>query len=133
MTAKEYLSQAKKLRIKIEQKERLLKELQEKALCNGSQDVKSDKVQTSTSNGKMENNVVQYVDLGNEIKDMQSVLDAMNEKIAVASGKYASVVIARREHDMTYRQISKKLHLSVGSTKNYEKIGMDLLQEHLEK
>lgn len=133
MTAKEYLSQAKKLRIKIEQKERLLQEMRERAMCSGSKELKADKVQTSTSNGKMEDNVAQYVDLGGEIKDMQAVLDAMNEKIAVASGKYAAVVIARMEHDMTYRQISKRLHLSVGSTKNYEKIGMTLLQEHLEK
>ncbi len=124
MTAKEYLSQAKKLRIKIEQKERLLKELQEKALCNGSQDVKSDRVQTSVDTGsRLEEMVVEYTDLEKEIRaDIGRYLVRRNEIIdtihELDDSRHIVVLHAKWIDEELLEQIAIDMGYSFGHVRN---------------
>lgn len=69
MKAKEYLLQIEVLQAKIEQKQQRAKEYRDIAMCSGGFDYSKEKVQTSNLGGQIENPVVRYVTLEQEIAE----------------------------------------------------------------
>lgn len=85
MTTKEYLEQINSLTVKIEQKRQRAKEYRELALASGGFDYSKERVQTSNLGGQIENRVIRYVALEQEIMDdvdeLQDVKDRIIEQI----------------------------------------------------
>ena len=81
MKAKEYLLQIEVLQAKIEQKRQRAKEYRDLALCSGGFDYSKERVQTSNLGGQIENPVVRYIALEQEINEDTLLLQRKKDKI----------------------------------------------------
>ena len=81
MKAKDYLLQIEVLTAKIEQKQQRAKEYRELALGCGGFDYSKERVQTSNLGGQIENPVVRYIALEQEINDDTLLLQRKKDKI----------------------------------------------------
>jgi hypothetical protein len=79
--AKEYLSQIEVLQAKIEQKRQRAKEYRELALTSGGFDYSKERVQTSNHGGQIENPVIRYISLEQEISEDVLNLQQIKDKI----------------------------------------------------
>lgn len=136
MTAKEYLSQAKRLRIKIEQKKKLLQELQIKATGGGSLDLKPDKVQTSLSGSRLEESVIEYVDLIREIEDdIRRYYTKRNEIIdtihSLGDSRYIMVLHAKWIDEESLERIAADMNFSFGYIRNLYHFAMKRIEKSI--
>lgn len=81
MTTKEYLEQINSLTVKIEQKRQRAKEYRELALASGGFDYSKERVQTSNLGGQIEDRVIRYVALEQEIMDDEDELQDVKDRI----------------------------------------------------
>jgi hypothetical protein len=81
MKAKEYLLQIETLQTKIEQKRQRAKEYRELALTSGGFDYSKERVQTSNLGGQIENPVIRYIALEQEISEDVLNLQQIKDKI----------------------------------------------------
>nr|DAL88895.1 MAG TPA: Protein of unknown function (DUF1492) [Caudoviricetes sp.] len=81
MKAKEYLLQIETLQTKIEQKRQRAKEYRELALTSGGFDYSKERVQTSNHGGQIENPVIRYISLEQEISEDVLNLQQIKDKI----------------------------------------------------
>ena len=81
MKAKEYLRSIEVLAAKIEQKQQRAKEYRDLALCSGGFDYSKEKVQTSNLGGQIENPVIRYVALEQEIEENILMLQRRKDKV----------------------------------------------------
>ena len=81
MKAKEYLLQIETLQTKIEQKRQRAKEYRELALTSGGFDYSKERVQTSNLGGQIENPVIRYISLEQEISEDVLNLQQIKDKI----------------------------------------------------
>lgn len=79
--AKEYLLQIEVLQAKIEQKRQRAKEYRELALTSGGFDYSKERVQTSNLGGQIENSVIRYIALEQEINEDTDILQAKKDRI----------------------------------------------------
>lgn len=124
MTAKEYLSQAKTLRLMIANKQKLLAELKEKAIASGSLDLKPDKVQTSIDGSRMEYAVAEYADLEREINaDIRRYFEKRNEIIdmihSLEDSRYIMVLHAKWIDGESLERIAADMHYYFGTVRKW--------------
>lgn len=81
MKAKKYLLQIEAFQTKIEQKRQRAKEYRELALTSGGFDYSKERVQISNLGGQIENPVIRYVALEQEINEDVRMLEARKDKI----------------------------------------------------
>lgn len=81
MKAKEYLLQIAVLQAKIEQKQDRAKEYRDLALCCGGFDYSKERVQTSNLGGQIENPVIRYIALEQEIVEDTYMLQRKKDHI----------------------------------------------------
>lgn len=81
MRAKEYLLQIEILSVKIEQKRTRAKEYRELALSSGGFDYSKERVQTSSHGGQIENPVIKYVEIEQEIAEDIALLEQKKDEI----------------------------------------------------
>lgn len=81
MKAKEYLQQIEILQDKIEQKKQRAKEYRELALTIGGFDYSKERVQTSSLGGQIEDPVLRYIALEQEITEDVYMLQLKKDKI----------------------------------------------------
>lgn len=81
MNVKSYLLQIEVLQTKIEQKKQRAKDYRELALTSGGFDYSKERVQTSNLGGQIENPVIRYIALEQEISEDVLKLQQIKDKI----------------------------------------------------
>lgn len=81
MNVKSYLLQIEVLQTKIEQKKQRAKDYRELALTSGGVDYSKERVQTSNLGGQIENPVIRYIALEQEISEDVLKLQQIKDKI----------------------------------------------------
>ena len=114
MKAKEYLLQIEVLVAKIEQKQQRAKEYRDLALCSGGFDYSKERVQTSSLGGQIENPVVRYVALEQEIEEEIMALQHMKDRITneihnLNNAKFIIILYKRYVECKNLGQVAKEM------------------------
>ena len=139
MTAKEYLSQAKRLRIKIEQKKRILAEIKAKMVGRGSLDVKGEKVQSAPdAKSRVEESVVKFVDLEIRIEeDIRRYYEKCNEIIdtihSLNDSRYILILHAKWIDGESLERIAADTGYSFGHVSNMYWKAMRRMQQTIDE
>ena len=123
MTAKEYLSQARVLKIKIEQKKRLLEEMEYSASSAGAIRYDSIRVQGGSARNKLEEEAIKAASLTEDIRrDIRRYYAIRNEIIdtihSLDNSRYILVLHAKWIDGESLERIAADMHYSFGHTKN---------------
>lgn len=123
MKAKEYLRQIEVFQAKIEQKKQRAKEYRELALTTGGFDYSKEKVQSSNLGGQIENPVIRYVALEQEINENIYMLQLKKDKITAEihnlnNSDHISLLFKRYVECKSLGQISKEMNYSYDRIKH---------------
>lgn len=121
--------------MKIEQKQEQLQQLREAALTCGGFDYSKERVQTSNTGGQIEEPVLRYIALEQEInldtRALQDVIDTVTNGIhQLDNAKHIRVLFKRYVECKSLRKISKEMeysydrirHIHGDALRNFEKI-----------
>ena len=117
MKAKEYLLQIEVLSAKIEQKQQRAKEYRGLALCSGGFDYSKERVQTSNLGGQIEDSVIRYIALEQEIAEDIYILQRKKDKITseihnLDNAKYISILYKRYVECKSLGLVAKEMMYS---------------------
>lgn len=142
--AKDYLLQIEVLSAKIEQKQQRAKEYRDIALCSGSFDYSKERVQTSNLGGQIENPVVRYVALEQEIAEdtyrLQRKKDEITDEIHnLENAQYIKILYKRYVECKKLGLVAKEMKYSYDhvramhgeALKSFEKINFPT-KSHIE-
>lgn len=117
MKAKDYLLQIELLQAKIEQKQQRANEYRDLALCIGAFDYSKERVQTSNLGGQIENPVVRYLALEQEINENIQMLQLRKDKITdeihnLEDAKFIKILYKRYVECKSLGQVAKEMKYS---------------------
>lgn len=137
MKAKEYLLQIETLQTKIEQKRQRAKEYRELALTSGGFDYSKERVQTSNFGGQIENPVIRYIALEQEINEDILLLQQTKDKITgeihnINNPDFIKLLYKRYVESINLGVIAKEMqysydrirHMHGEALKEFEKINL---------
>lgn len=137
MKAKEYLLQIETLQTKIEQKRQRAKEYRELALTSGGFDYSKERVQTSNLGGQIENPVIRYIALEQEINEDILLLQQTKDKITgeihnINNPDFIKLLYKRYVESVKLGVIAKEMqysydrirHMHGEALKEFEKINL---------
>ncbi len=137
MKAKEYLLQIETLQTKIEQKRQRAKEYRELALSSGGFDYSKERVQTSNLGGQIENPVIRYIALEQEISEDVLNLQQIKDKITgeihnINNPDFIKLLYKRYVESINLSVIAKEMqysydrirHMHGEALKEFEKINL---------
>lgn len=137
MKAKEYLLQIETLQTKIEQKRQRAKEYRELALTSGGFDYSKERVQTSNLGGQIENPVIRYIALEQEINEDVLNLQQIKDKITgeihnINNPDFIKLLYKRYVESINLSVIAKEMeysydrirHMHGEALKEFEKINL---------
>lgn len=137
MKAKEYLLQIETLQTKIEQKRQRAKEYRELALTSGGFDYSKERVQTSNLSGQIENPVIRYIALEQEISEDVLNLQQIKDKITgeihnINNPDFIKLLYKRYVESINLSVIAKEMqysydrirHMHGEALKEFEKINL---------
>ncbi len=137
MKAKEYLLQIETLQTKIEQKRQRAKEYRELALTSGGFDYSKERVQTSNLGGQIENPVIRYIALEQEISEDVLNLQQIKDKITgeihnINNPDFIKLLYKRYVESINLSVIAKEMqysydrirHMHGEALKEFEKINL---------
>ena len=144
MKAKEYLLQIETLQTKIEQKRQRAKEYRELALTSGGFDYSKERVQTSNHSGQIENPVIRYIALEQEINEDILLLQQTKDKITgeihnINNPDFIKLLYERYVESINLGVIAKEMqysydrirHMHGEALKEFEKINLST-KKHIE-
>lgn len=144
MKAKEYLLQIETLQTKIEQKRLRAKEYRELALASGGFDYSKERVQTSNLGGQIENPVIRYIALEQEINEDILLLQQTKDKITgeihnINNPDFIKLLYKRYVESINLGIIAKEMqysydrirHMHGEALKEFEKINLST-KKHIE-
>lgn len=144
MKAKEYLIQIEVLQAKIEQKQQRAKEYRNLAMCSGGFDYSKERVQTSNLGGQIENPVIRYVALEQEIAENIQMLQARKDKITdeihnLDNALFIKILYKRYVECKNLGKVAKEMkysydrirHMHGEALKEFEKINIST-QKHIQ-
>lgn len=134
LDAKEYLKQIEVLNAKIEHKKQRAKEYRDIALCSGGFDYSKERVVSSNLGGQIENRVIRYVELEQEIADDIYNLQIMKDRITAEihnldKALYMKILFKRYVECKKLGQVAREMkmsydrarHAHLEALKNFEK------------
>lgn len=127
MTAKEYLKQLRCYEIKINQLSEEVKNLKILAVGGGSLSMDPNKVQTSIPGDKMSEKVSKYVDMENELLELQVEYQALrmeiiNEIHQLNDSRYIQILYLKYLKNLRLEQIACEMHKSNGDAYSFDHI-----------
>lgn len=144
MKAKDYLLQIEVLQTKIEQKQQRAKEYRELALAVGGMDYSKERVQTSKFGSQLEDTVIKYVMLEQEIAEdvvnLQIKKDNITDEIHnLEDAKYIKILYKRYVECKSLGRVAKEMMYSYDhirtmhgqALKEFEKINLPT-KSHIE-
>lgn len=144
MKAKEYLLQIETLQTKIEQKRQRAKEYRELARTSGGFDYSKERVQTSNLGGQIENLVIRYIALEQEINEDILLLQQTKDKITgeihnINNPDFIKLLYKRYVESVNLGVIAKEMqysydrirHMHGEALKEFEKINLST-KKHIE-
>lgn len=142
--AKEYLLQIEVLQAKIEQKRQRAKEYRELALTSKGFDYSKERVQTSNHGGQIENPVIRYIALEQEINEDILLLQQTKDKITgeihnINNPDFIKLLYKRYVESINLGVIAKEMqysydrirHMHGEALKEFEKINLST-KKHIE-
>lgn len=131
MNAQKYLQQIKVLDTKIKQKEEQIEYLKAASSSAGAIRYDKDKVQTSCSDSKLENIVIQYMQLEQEVEEQKLHLEKVrgviiNQIHELFDDRYISVLFKRYVEVKSYELIAVEMNYSFDYVKELHR---DALEE----
>ena len=130
MNAQKYLQQIKMLETKIKQKEEQIEYLKEAASGAGAIRYDKDKVQTSMTDSKLENLVIQYMTLEQEVQEQILHLEQVRHRIIgeiqeLHDDRYINVLFKRYVEIKSYELIAVEMNYSFDYVKELHRDALE--------
>lgn len=138
MTAKQYLSQARKLEEKIKQKQQMLAEMEANVLSGGCLKIKEDKIQSSIDGNRLEDSIIKCADLAEEIaSDIERYMRQKNEIVETIHQlddvKYIKVIYYRWIQNKKFEEIAVETNYYFSTVRKIYWQGMKKIQAIIDK